>query len=109
MTFDITEENVEKAIEMLSGTDELHGNLSGHVKYCEEAIKQVKAKLFLQAEGTVAERTEKAIASDLYENAVKEWVAAYKHFKILENQRNTQIRNLDMFQTFSANRRKGML
>jgi len=105
--FDDTD--VETAFQMLADTDERHGKLSGHVEYLKEAMKQAKAHVFLQSEGTVAERQEKAIASVLYDNAVKEWIEAYKQFKILDNQRNTQARNFDMFQTLSANRRKGML
>jgi hypothetical protein len=105
----LNENRVEIALKMLSSTDEDHANLSGQVKYLEEAIKQAKAHVFLQSEGTVAERQEKAIASDSYDIAVKAWIEAYKQFKILDNERNTHARLLDMFQTLSANRRKGML
>ena len=105
----LDEDDVSIAFMELSKSDYKHGELSGQVKYLEEAIKQAKARVFLQSEGTVAERQEKAIASDSYDIAVKAWIEAYKQFKILDNERNTHARILDMFQTLSANRRKGML
>ena len=105
----LNENRVEIALKMLSSTDEDHAMLSGQVKYLEEAIKQAKAHVFLQSDGTVAERQEKAIASVLYDDAVKLYIEAYTEFKILDNERNTTARILDMFQTLSANRRKGML
>jgi hypothetical protein len=105
----LDEDGISEAFTKLATTDQKHGELASQVKYLEEAIKQAKARVFLQSEGTVAERQEKAIDSVLYDNAVKEWIEIYKQFKILDNERNTTARILDMFQTLSANRRKGML
>ena len=105
----LDEDHVSTAYKELAETDDEHGELSGQIKYLEEAMKQAKAHVFLQSEGTVAERHEKAIASVSYDIAVKNWIEAYKKFKILDNKRNSQARIFDMFQTLSANRRKGML
>jgi hypothetical protein len=105
----LNENRVEIALKMLSSSDEDHANLSGQVKYLEEAIKQAKARVFLQSEGTVAERQERALDSLLYSNAVKEWIEAYKRFKILDNKRQHEVRVIEIFQTLSANKRKGML
>ena len=105
----LNENRVEIALKMLSSTDEDHAILSGQVKYLEEAIKQAKAHVFLQVEGTVAERQERALDSLLYSNAVKEWIEAYKRFKILDNKRQHEVRVIEIFQTLSANKRKGML
>ena len=105
----LNENRVETALKMLSSSDEDHANLSGQVKHLEEAMKQAKAHVFLQSEGTVAERQEKALDSVLYDDAVHEWIQAYKEFKILDNKRQHEIRIIEIFQTLSANRRKGML
>tara|TARA_R110002126_G_scaffold105253_1_gene239445 strand:+ start:1066 stop:1398 length:333 start_codon:yes stop_codon:yes gene_type:complete len=105
----LDEDSISEAYQMLSETDRKHGQLSGHVEYLKEGMKQAKAHVFLQSDGTVAERQEKAIASVLYDDAVKLYIEAYTEFKILDNERNTTARILDMFQTLSANRRKGML
>ena len=105
----LDEARVEKALITLSDTDEEHAQLSGEVKRCEEAIKQAKAHAFLLASGTVAEREAQAIDSPGYENAVAEWVENYKQFKILDNKRQHEIRITEIWQTLSANRRKGSL
>ena len=105
----LNENRVEIALRMLSSTDEDHAILSGQVKYLEEAIKQAKAHVFLQVDGTVAERQERALDSVLYNDAVKEWIHFYKKFKILDNKRQHEVRVIEIFQTLSANKRKGML
>jgi hypothetical protein len=105
----VDEDSISEAYQMLSNTDRKHGKLSSHVEYLKEAMKQAKAHEFLKSDGTVAERQEKAIASISYDIAVRNWIEALEEYKILDNERNSQARILDMFQTLSANRRKGML
>ena len=105
----LDETRVEKALITLSDTDEEHAQLSGEVKRCEEAIKQAKAHAFLLSSGTVAERDAQAVDSPSYKNAVDEWVENYKKFKILDNKRQHEIRITEIWQTLSANRRKGSL
>ena len=105
----LNDSRVEKALIYLSSTDEEHAMLSGEVKHREEAIKQAKAHSFILAEGTVAEREAKSIASDSYIDAVNEWIEAYKEFKIIENKRQHEIRITEIWQTLSANRRKGSI
>jgi hypothetical protein len=100
---------VEKALMYLSQTDEEHAFLSGEVKRLEELIKQAKSHAFLLSSGTVAEREAQAIDSPSYKNAVDEWVDAYKKFKIIENKRIHEVRITEIWQTLSANRRKGSI
>ena len=102
----LDEDSISEAYQMLSETDRKHGQLSGHVEYLKEGMKQAKAHVFLQSDGTVAERQERALDSLLYSNAVKEWIEAYKRFKILDNKRQHEVRIIEIFQTLSANRRK---
>ena len=105
----LDEDSISEAYQMLSETDRKHGQLSGHVEYLKEGMKQAKAHVFLQSEGTVAERQEKALDSVLYDDALKAWIEEYKKFKILDNKRQHEVRIIEIFQTLSANRRKGML
>ena len=93
----------------LIATGQEHAELSGEVKRCEEAIKQAKAHAFLLSSGTVAERDAQAIDSPNYKSAVAEWIEKYKRFKILDNERQHEIRITEIWQTLSANRRKGSL
>lgn len=105
----MNEEKLFEHLNFLAESDEKHALLGAYVKQCEEGIKQAKAHSFLQVEGTVAEREAKSIDGDLYNQAVIEHINAYKQFKILDNRRNTAVLNINVFQTLSANRRKGSL
>ena len=68
-----------------------------------------RSHAFLLSRGTVAEREAQAIDSPSYKNAVEEWVDKYKDFKILDNKRTHEIRITEIWQTLSANRRKGTI
>jgi hypothetical protein len=103
----LNENRVEQALIRLSSTDESHAELGGQVKYLEEAIKQAKAHSFLLADGTVAEREAKAVASLKYTEAIDAHTKAYVEFKKLDNERNHEIRILDIWRTLSSNRRQG--
>lgn len=105
----LDETRVEQALIVLSQTDEQHASLGGDLKRSEMALKQVKAKIFLLSSGTVAEREAKAEASQEYAEAVDKWVEDYKKFKLLDNERQHEIRVSEIWQTLSANRRKGSL
>lgn len=105
----LNDTRVEKALIFLSNSDEEHAVLSGEVKRCEEAIKQAKSHAFLLSSGTVAEREAQAVDSPTYKSSVDEWVDKYKQFKILDNKRQHEIRITEIWQTLSANRRKGSI
>jgi len=105
----LDESRVEQALIVLSQTDEQHAYLSGDLKRCEAALKQVKAKIFLLSTGTVAEREAKAEASDEYAEAINKWIKSHTDFHILNNDRLHEIRVSEIWQTLSANRRKGSL
>ena len=102
----LTEDRVEQALIVLAQTDRQHAELEGELKRSEMALKQVKAHIFLQATGTVAEREAKAEASDEYAKAVNTWVENYTQFKILHNERQHETLVSQIWQTYSANRRK---
>ena len=103
----LTENRVEEALIKLSMSDENHAAWAGQVKYLEEGLKQAKAHSFLLAEGTVAEREAKAVASLKYADAVLAWTEALKQFKKIDNERNHEIRIIDIWRTLSSNRRQG--
>lgn len=108
MNLDKLDENrVEMALMKLADTNETHAQLSGQVDYLTEAVKQAKAHSFLLADGGVAEREQKAQASDKVADAVKERTKAYVQFKTLDNERNHEIRIIDIWRTLSSNRRQG--
>ena len=103
----LNENRIEEALIKLSSTDQSHAALGGQVKYLEDALKQAKAHSFLLADGTVAEREAKAIASLKFDEALKAHTKAFVEFKTLDNQRNHEIRIIDIWRTLSSNRRQG--
>lgn len=105
----LDENRVEKALIYLSDTDKPHADLGGEVKRLEEGIKQAQAHEFLLADGTVAEREAKAKASLKFNQAVLDHIQAYKDFKLIDNQRNHEIRIIDIWRTLSSNRRQGSI
>ena len=103
----LNDDRVEKALVYLASTDEDHAGLGSEVKRLEEGVKQAKAHSFLVAEGTVAEREAKAIASVKYAEAIDAYTKAYVQFKNIDNKRNHEIRIIDIWRTLSSNRRQG--
>jgi hypothetical protein len=103
----LDEDRVEKALIRLSSTDKSHAELEGQVKYLSEGIKQAKAHSFLLADGTVAEREAKAQASLKTAEAIEAHLKAFVAFTELDNERNHEIRVIDIWRTLSSNRRQG--
>ena len=103
----LNENRIEEALIKLSSTDKSHAALEGQVKYLTEGIKQAKAHSFLLAEGTVAERNAKAEISLKTADAVDAYLKAFVAFTTLENERNHEMRVIDIWRTLSSNRRQG--
>jgi hypothetical protein len=108
MNLDKLDENrVEMALMRLAETNELHAELEGQLDYLTEALKMAKAHSFLLAEGGVAEREQKAIASLKFEEALNEKTKAFVEFKKIHNERQHEQRIIDIWRTLSSNRRQG--
>jgi len=105
----LNENRVEQALTKLANTDDDHAAWAGQVKYLEEGLKQAKSHSFLLAEGTVAEREAKAIASLKYDEALQAHIKAFIQFKELDNERNHEMRIIDIWRTLSSNRRQGSI
>ena len=110
MNLDKLDENrVELALTRLADTNELHAALGGQTDYLDKGIKQAEAHAFLLAEGTVAERNAKAVASQQYKDALDAWLEARVQFKKIDNERQHEQRVIDIWRTLSSNRRQGSI
>ena len=110
MNLDKLDENrVELALTRLADTNELHAALGGQTDYLDKGIKQAEAHAFLLAEGTVAERNAKAVASQQYKDALDAWLEARVQFKKIDNERQHEQRVIDIWRTLSSNRRQGAI
>lgn len=105
----LDDDRVEQALSLLASTDTKHAILSGEVKRLEEELKRVKARVFLESVGTVAERENKAVSSDLYGLAIEEYVRVWKDWKVMGNEREKNQLVIEVWRSLQANRRKGNL
>lgn len=71
----------------------------------EHTTKRVKAQMFLEASGSVAERDARAIASDEYLEAVDAEASAVEQDEYHRNQRNKAEAIIDAWRTEQSNYR----
>lgn len=97
----------DNALLFLSETDEMIGKLDGQVKAAEFLIKQKKGMAFLDCDGTVAEKEARASLAPEVLEAQQEYVDAVQALKTLQAQRKTRELQIAVWQTTSANTRRG--
>jgi hypothetical protein len=100
------DERAEAAHNALSDSDEEYGTISAYVKMAPHTTKLIKAKAFLKTSGTVAERDAMAYASEDYKNFIKNLNDSMVEYEILNARRESWQREVDIWRTVSANRRK---
>ncbi len=102
----ISDAELESAHNGLADTDERYGRRSAYVKMGPYYTKLIKAKHFLDASGTVAERDAIAYASSEFTTYVDNLRDATIDLEILEAKRESWQREIDIWRTLSANRRR---
>ena len=102
----ISDEQAEIAHNGLADTDDKYGRLQGYVAMAPHYIKLIKAKHFLDASGTVAEKESIAYSSEDYIEFMKKLDEATVSYSVLDAQRATWQREIDIWRTISANRRR---
>ena len=103
----IPESRLETALRRIAESDEPHAELKADMLRAEHAAKKTKAAIFLMAEGTVAEREARSVASDRYNEAMEDYFNAVKDFNSLNNMRDLEFVVIDAFRTLEASRRAG--
>ena len=98
---------VSEAIQYLVDTDDAYGQMKGLVKGLEYRIKVCKAMEFLKADGSAAEREQKATASQAYKDLVKEYQDAVTDFETVAARRETRILTVEVWRSQNANKRVG--
>jgi hypothetical protein len=96
----------EAAHNGLADTDDKFGRLQGYVAMAPHYVKLIKAKHFLEASGTVAEKESRAYSSEDYIDFMKKLDEAMVSYNVLDAQRATWQREIDIWRTISANRRR---
>lgn len=98
---------VSEQLEYLVSTDELYGFARGKIKALEHLLKVEKSVQFLEAEGPVAEREAKAMASDRYKALVDEFKQTVIDAETIGARRKTAELQIEVWRTQQANRRQG--
>tara|TARA_R110002020_G_scaffold145872_4_gene320163 strand:- start:190 stop:516 length:327 start_codon:yes stop_codon:yes gene_type:complete len=102
-----TEANVSAALRSLTETDVEYGQLIARVKALEHQAKTIKALVFLEAIGTVAEREAKANSSGTFRAFVEDYQNAVADREIMGAKRKTHELVIDVWRSCNANRRQG--
>lgn len=104
----ISEERMEKALKFLASTDEETAEAKTQVARCEFLAKRVRARKFLESEGSSVE-ARKAVAetSPEVEEADENLVMAILAFEKLRSKRMTEELIVETWRTCEASRRMG--
>lgn len=105
--YTIDERQAIDAHHYMRDTDRECAELKSQVAYLDEIRKITRAELFLDFEGTVAEREARAIAHPKYKEMVIALQVGTANYETIKNRRFTAQEQVALFQTFSANTRKG--
>lgn len=103
----IPDSEVERAVTYYRDNADRRGQLKGMVEYLGHAIKVVLGQAFLNAEGTVAEREAISRQDPEYLKKVDELKDAVTELQTLETLLKAAELKISIWQTQSANSRRG--
>ena len=99
-------ELVEAALNYLAESDADHATLYGRKDAFKEKIKLLKARAFLNADGTVGPREAPADCDPEVEKAINDSEHCLVDFKLIENKRSRALTTIDVWRSVSANQRR---
>ena len=99
-------DRVGECLNELSTTDHEYALLYAAREAQKERIKLIKAKAFLEAEGTVAERNAVADSHPDTEQAINDYQNTIADFKLLEARRKRCETEIEVWRTVEASRRR---
>jgi len=104
---EVTQAQMEKALNYLAMTDEDYGELVGRCKGIEHRLKGTKAALFLEAVGNNMERESKALIHVDYQNLVDRYENLQVDKEIMSAKRRRAELTIEVWRSLNANRRQG--
>ena len=99
--------DADAALQYLVSTDEDLARTKTLYEALYEQKKTIQAIQFLNASGSAAERTQKALASNEYIEHLGIIKDAQIEFEILRNKRQSQVSVIDMWRSVNSNQKKG--
>lgn len=106
MPYDITLEKVEAAMQFLAENDEPYAIAVADLESCDIRRKRVRARVFIESEGTVAERNAEAEVNPDTEAADDAYASALLRKETLKAKRQRAELVIDLWRTLEASRRK---
>jgi hypothetical protein len=105
----VAAENVEGAIHFLAETDVPYAEAKTDVERCEILRKRTRAREFLDATGTVAEREARAEVAATVETADGQYCDAVLEYERLRARRQRAELVVDLYRTLESSRRVGAI
>ena len=99
--------DAETALNYMVNTDEDFARAKTLQDALYEQKKTIQALEFLKASGSAAERTQKALASEVYQDHLKKIENAQLDFETLRNKRTSNSSIIEMWRSVNSNQRKG--
>jgi len=103
------EKQVEKALMYLAESEEAYARAIAKREAAEAAAKVAREVGFLEAEGTVAERTAQATTCRAYRQSLSEIETAVFDAELLKAKRQRAMLVIEVFRTLEASRRRGTI
>ena len=103
---EITQDRMESAMEYLAETDKDYALEKSELERSEIARKRARAKVFLTADGTVAERQAKAEMAQEAQDADDRYVKTIEMYETLKARRERAMIVIDVWRSLNASRRK---
>lgn len=103
----ISDKRLEQALTHLAKTDEPCAAARAEMERAEFKAKAIKDALFKRLEGSVADRTAEAGASDEYSAAMADYFAKLHEYEAMRNKRSTEAIVVDVWRSINASRRQG--
>jgi hypothetical protein len=103
----IDDDRLHKALSFLATTDERCANLRADMERAEFKAKAIKDAIFKRLDGSVADRSAEAGASEEYGQAMAGYFDALRDYEALRNKRATEAIVIDTWRTIQANQRRG--
>ena len=103
----ITDAQMEAALRYMGETDEAFAQAKGAQESAEIFRKRVRSRLFIDTEGTVAERNAQA---DCHEDSVEadyEYIEAVEKYETIKAKRQRAELTIEVWRSVNAGRRKG--
>jgi hypothetical protein len=106
MSYEFTLEKVENAMMFLAQSDEEYAQAVADLESCEIRRKRVRARVFIESEGTVAERNAEAEVHPDTEASDDAFASALLRKEQLKAKRQRAELVIDLWRTLEASRRK---